>query len=175
MPKRFITELDIFDLSRDGKQILEVDEDTVLTDLALEKIKVFGIQLLPRKKEPIKTLIQPVNAPAPLPVEKSPVVPTTLPSVPPIAATTIQPASSETTPAPEQKHAPCGACALKMKAAAESVAPLALDSRISGFGSTQSVLHNRIRSAIQAKLGNQIESEFIDKIIFRSLKAAGLE
>ena len=57
MPKTFYTERDIEDLARAGQTSLQVDENTVLTELAWEKAKRLGL-----------TLIQPHEAPPAAPV-----------------------------------------------------------------------------------------------------------
>jgi hypothetical protein len=46
MPRRFVTEKDIEDLFRQGERSLEVTEGMVLTDMAYEKARQRGIQLI---------------------------------------------------------------------------------------------------------------------------------
>ncbi len=53
MPKTFYTERDIEDLFRQGVTALEVDEDVVLTDLARERARSLGMELVqPHDKPP---------------------------------------------------------------------------------------------------------------------------
>jgi hypothetical protein len=46
MPRRFLTEKDIEDMFRRGERSLEVTADMVLTDLAYEKARQRGIQIV---------------------------------------------------------------------------------------------------------------------------------
>src|SRR5215211_8583212 len=46
MPKQFYTEKDIEDLFQSGKRSLQVTDDVVLTELAYEKAKRLGFQLI---------------------------------------------------------------------------------------------------------------------------------
>lgn len=52
MPKTFYTERDIEDLSKRGVISLQVDDDVVLTDLARDKAKRLGIELVRPGDEP---------------------------------------------------------------------------------------------------------------------------
>jgi hypothetical protein len=52
MPKTFYTERDIEDLVKQGVQSLIVDDDVVLTDLAYEKARRLGIELLRQDDKP---------------------------------------------------------------------------------------------------------------------------
>ncbi len=53
MPKTFYTERDIEDLFRQGVTALEVDDDVVLTDLARERARRLGMELVqPHDKPP---------------------------------------------------------------------------------------------------------------------------
>ena len=52
MPKTFYTERDIEDLVQRGTQSLIVDDDIVLTDLAYEKARRLGLELLRQDDKP---------------------------------------------------------------------------------------------------------------------------
>ena len=52
MPKTFYTEHDIEDLVKRGIQSLIVDDDVVLTDLAYEKARRLGLELLRQDDKP---------------------------------------------------------------------------------------------------------------------------
>lgn len=53
MPKTFYTERDIEDLARQGVSALDIDDDVVLTDLARDKARRLGIELVrPHDKPP---------------------------------------------------------------------------------------------------------------------------
>ena len=52
MPKTFYTEHDIEDLVKRGVQSLIVDDDVVLTDLAYEKARRLGLELLRQNDKP---------------------------------------------------------------------------------------------------------------------------
>jgi hypothetical protein len=52
MPKTFYTERDIEDLVKQGVKSLIVDDDVVLTDLAYEKARRLGLELLRERDQP---------------------------------------------------------------------------------------------------------------------------
>ena len=52
MPKTFYTERDIEDLVKQGVQSLIVDDDIVMTDLAYEKARRLGLELLRQDDKP---------------------------------------------------------------------------------------------------------------------------
>ena len=52
MPKTFYTERDIEDLLKQGIQSLIVDDDVVLTDLAYDKARRLGLELLRQDDKP---------------------------------------------------------------------------------------------------------------------------
>lgn len=52
MPKTFYTEHDIEDLVKQGIQSLIVDDDVVLTDLAYDKARRLGLELLRKDDKP---------------------------------------------------------------------------------------------------------------------------
>jgi hypothetical protein len=62
MPKTFYTERDIDDLLRQGVQSLIVDDDVVLTDLAYERARKRGLELLRADDQPPGAPIRPYIA-----------------------------------------------------------------------------------------------------------------
>ncbi len=126
MPKEFYTEKDIEDLVKRGVLSLEVNDDSVLTDLAYEKANRLGVKLIRSK---------PDNPPA------APVRPYLSER---LAARPAMPAASAPTPAP-------------------------------AAASAQADVSGRIRSAVLAKLGPQVDTILLDRIIERVLKGTGLK
>jgi hypothetical protein len=123
MPKEFYTEKDIEDLVKRGVMSLDVNENSVLTDLAYEKASRLGLKLVRTQAD---------NPPA------APVRPYLSER---IAGRAAMPAASATTPA----------------------------------AATQSELPARIRSAVLAKLGTQVDATLLDSIIARVLKTTGVK
>jgi len=128
MPKKFYTEKDIEDLFHSGTKSLQVTDEVVLTELAYEKAKQLGFQLIYDR----------VDAPPAGPVrpylsEKNPV------QVKPVTASV---SLAESQPKPTQSG---------------------------------SDIETRIRSAVIAKLGNQVDAKLLDNIIHRVVKATGLK
>lgn len=62
MPKTFYTERDIDDLFRQGVRALIVDDDVVLTDLAYEKARRLGLELLRADDQPPAAPVRPYIA-----------------------------------------------------------------------------------------------------------------
>jgi hypothetical protein len=62
MPKTFYTERDIEDLLRQGVKSLIVDDDVVLTDLAYERARRSGLQLLRSEDRPPAAPVRPYIA-----------------------------------------------------------------------------------------------------------------
>ena len=90
MPKTFYTEHDIEDLVKRGIQSLIVDDDVVLTDLAYEKARRLGLELLRQNDKPpaaperpyiAKTRMAPARSPQKAEIKKS-----TPPAAPPTAS-----------------------------------------------------------------------------------------
>ena len=67
MPKTFYTERDIDDLLRQGVKSLIVDDDVVLTDLAYEKARKLGLELLRADDQPPAAPVRPYIAKLPSP------------------------------------------------------------------------------------------------------------
>jgi hypothetical protein len=134
MPKQFYTEKDIEDLFKSGKQSLQVTDNVVLTELAYEKAKSLGFQLITDRAD---------NPPA------APVRPYL---------------SNGSSPAPA-----------KPTATQPGHASTALDEP--SLRSARNILpvEQRIRSAVIAKLGNQVDAKLLDNIIHRVVKGIGLK
>lgn len=62
MPKTFYTERDIVDLVNQGVKSLIVDDDIVLTDLAYEKARHLGLELLRASNQPPAAPVRPYIA-----------------------------------------------------------------------------------------------------------------
>ncbi len=62
MPKTFYTERDVEDLIRQGVKSLIVDDDVVLTDLAYEKARKLGLELLRAEDQPPAAPVRPYIA-----------------------------------------------------------------------------------------------------------------
>jgi len=121
MPKEFYTERDIEDMFKRGVMSLNVTENVVLTELAYEKAKRLGMQLVRS---------QPDNPP-----------------------------SAPIRPYIAQKTGPAAPTALN------SISP----------EQTERDLQTRIREAVVARMGNQVDSELLDVIIQRVLKSTGVK
>src|SRR5258706_762958 len=128
MPKKFYTEKDIEDLFHSGTKSLQVTDEIVLTELAYEKAKRLGFQLIPDRED-----IPPAAPVRPYLSEKNPVQPKPV---------TVSVSQAEAQPKPTQSG---------------------------------SDIETRIRSAVIAKLGNQVDAKLLDNIIHRVVKATGLK
>jgi hypothetical protein len=129
MPKKFYTEQDVENLYASGVRSLQVDENVVLTELAYEKAKRLGMQLL-----------------------------TTTPDNPPSAP--VRPYLSQQ-------------AALRSAPKPAPVVPTS--SHPAPSRPAQGDLANRIRAAVNSRLGNQIDPALLDKIIERVLKSTGVK
>jgi hypothetical protein len=129
MPKKFYTEKDIEELVRSGVKSLEVCDDVVLTELAYEKAKRLGFQLVTDHAD-----VPPAAPVRPYLSEKNPV------QAKPVTASV---SSAESQPKPPTQSG--------------------------------SDIETRIRSAVIAKLGNQVDAKLLDNIIHRVVKATGLK
>ncbi|HZM25121.1 MAG TPA: hypothetical protein VFC02_25450 [Anaerolineales bacterium] len=128
MPKKFYTEKDIEELFKNGTKSLEVNDDVSLTDLAYEKAKRLGLQLLFDDGE--------------------------LPPIAPIRPYLSNVSSHTSTP-------------INAKPKVDSVVPAMTQPRTE--------VAQRIRSAVLARLGNQVDAKLLDSIIQRVVKATGVE
>src|SRR6266508_3090222 len=143
MPKEFYTEKDIEDLFQCGIKSLQITENVVLTELAYEKAKRLGFQLITDRAD------NPPAAPVRPYLSEPPTRQTThaQPTVAPVASTTSQSAHASTA-------LPDGS----------------LRSARSGDD-----VEKRIRSAVIARLGNQVDAKLLDNIIHRVVKGIGLK
>ena len=141
MPKTFYTEKDIEELFRSGTKSLQINNDISLTDLAYEKAKRLGMQLL----------FDDVDLPPIAPIR--PYLSNGSPHV--SAPVNAQPGVDSITPTITQP----------------SLIPApSYASRERG-----SAVGQRIRSAVLARLGNQVDAKLLDSIIQRVVKATGVE
>ena len=131
MPKTFYTEHDIEDLVKRGVQSLIVDDDVVLTDLAYEKARRLGLELLRQNDKP----------PA-------------APERPYIAKPQMAPARS-----PQKAE---------VKKSAPPAAPQTASESRPGGGDD---MHERVRDAVIARLGDSVDPKLLDTIIQRVLKS----
>ena len=130
MPKEFYTEKDIEDLFGRGIKSLQVTENVVLTELAYEKAKRLGFQLITdRADHPPAAPVRPYLSQGP--------------------AVQAKPAAVAVTPDPMPQPGPAA--------------------KNSGD------IENRIRSAVIARLGNQVDARLLDNIIHRVVKGIGLK
>jgi len=136
MPKQFYTEKDIEDLFQSGKRSLQVTDDVVLTELAYEKAKRLGFQLVTDRAD------NPPAAPVRPYLSEGQSAPRTKPTV--VSSPQVASAAS-TMPQPTQAQ------------------PKVL------------AVEQRIRSAVIAKLGNQVDAKVLDNIIHRVVKGIGLK
>ena len=138
MPKNFFTDKDIEELHHKGVQSLQVNDDVVLTDLAYEKAKRLGIQL--------------IYDHADVPPPAAPVRPYLSDREPPHAArklVAVSASQAESQPSPTRQAL--------------------------ATGDEQGHLEKRIRAAVTARLGSQVDSKLLDAIIKRVVKATGLK
>jgi hypothetical protein len=125
MAKVFYTEHDIEDMVKRGERSLVVGEDVVLTDLAYEKARRLGMQLVePNEKPPAAPMRPYLSKPA-----------------------VAQPISSH--------------------------------SNAAAFGGGSSVrleaIKARVKSAVKAQLGNQVDDAMLERIIDRVAADLGLK
>ena len=127
MAKVFYTEHDIEDMVNRGQRSLEVGDNVVLTDLAYEKARRLGMQLLePNQKPPA---------------------------------------------APERPY--LSKPALSQPAAQVSPAP---SNNGSGSSSTRlDAIKARVKTAVKAQLGSQVDDALLDRIIERVAADLGLK
>ena len=125
MPRQFYTEKDIEDLFHSGQKSLQVTDNVVLTELAYEKARRLGMQLVSdRADNPPGAPVRPYLSEVPAANRPKPVA------------------------APAVKSAP------KPEAVRTQILPI----------------EQRIRSAVLAKLGDQVDARLLDNIIHRVVK-----
>lgn len=136
MPKQFYTEKDIEDLFQSGTRSLQVTDDVVLTELAYEKAKRLGFQLITdRADNPPAAPVRPYLSDGQSAPRTKPTV-VSSPQSAAMASTISQPAHAQPKVLPVEQ---------------------------------------RIRSAVIAKLGNQVDAKLLDNIIHRVVKGIGLK
>lgn len=145
MPKEFYTERDIEDLFRRGIRSLQVTENVVLTELAYEKANGLGFQLITDQGD---------NPPA------APVRPYIAEQQTSQPLQTIGPVSSSVE-SPSKPAMPRHERNDPSKSAAET--------------QKRDDVEQRIRSAVIARLGNQVDTKLLDNIIHRVVKNVGLK
>ena len=130
MPKQFYTEKDIEDLFHRGTRSLQVTDDVVLTELAYEKAKTLGLQLVMEGVDnPPAAPVRPYLSDGGTPAHAKP-------KVAPVSPPPSQPQQSQPRVLPVEQ---------------------------------------RIRSAVIAKLGDQVDAKLLDTIIHRVVKGIGLK
>jgi hypothetical protein len=118
MPKQFYTEKDIEDLFQSGQKSLQVTDEVVLTELAFERARRLGMQLISDR---------PDNPPG----------------------------------APVRPYLSDGPAAAHPRPEAARLQTLPIE--------------QRIRSAVIAKLGDQVDARLLDNIIHRVVKGLGMK
>lgn len=126
--KKIYTEIDIEELFKNGTKSLQVNDDVSLTDLAYEKAKRLGLQLL----------FDDVD----------------LPPIAPIRPYLSNVSIHTSTP-------------LSAKPRVDSATP--------AMPHPRTEVGQRIRAAVLARLGNQVDAKLLDSIIQRVVKATGVE
>jgi hypothetical protein len=131
MPRKFITEKDIEDMVRRGERTLQVNDSISLTDLAYEKARKLGVEVIQGHvpSAPLRPYL--VNNPGNKKQELGAQPARTLPST-----------------------------------------RLPVD--LSKSGLKRDELHERIRSAVVRKLGDQVDPKVVDTIIRRILDSTGV-
>lgn len=150
MPKEFYTEKDIEDLFNRGIRSLQVTENVVLTELAYEKAKRLDFQLITDHADnppaaPVRPYISERQAPRPVATIGS-------------AAPAISQSMHASTALPDgslRSHGP--------------------DALSGARAEKESDIEMRIRSAVIARLGNQVDAKLLDNIIHRVVKGVGLK
>lgn len=137
MAKKFYTEKDIEDLFKGGVQSLHVSDEVSLTDLAYEKAKRLGLQLLFDDAD-----LPPIAPIRPYLLNGSSY--TSITAKPKVDSAAVAKTQPNITPAISQNE--------RGSAAAQ-----------------------RIRSAVLARMGNQVDAKLLDSIIQRVVKATGVE
>ena len=147
--KKFYTEKDIDELFKSGARSLRMDDSIALTDLAYEKAKQLGLQLLFDDAQ----LPHIVNVPI----------------RPYLSGASFNAATPVSTSSTQRLRA-----TLKV----DSVTPAStLPALTPALSQTErgSDLAQRIRSSVLARLGNQVDAKLLDVIIQRVLKSTGVK
>ncbi len=158
MPKVFYTEIDIVEMVKRGVMSLEVNDDVVLTDLAYEKANRLGLKLVRDKPD------NPPAAPVrPYITQKAP---ENLPKHAPVRPYLAQQKADE-----QPKYIPERPYLMQQTEEGQpQAAPVAPTPR-----PAEGDLQQRIRSAVIAKMGNQVDPALLDTIIKRVLASTGIK
>jgi hypothetical protein len=135
MAKTFYTEYEIEDLFKRGVMSLEVNDSVVLTDLAYEKARRLGMNLVREKGD---------NPPA------APVRPYIV--------------SSQIVPPPS---------GISQSGSAPVIPAYPSPSPVSNISGTD--LRQRIKDAVAARMGTQVDAKLLDVIITRVLGSSGIK
>ena len=145
MPKEFYTEKDIEDLFQRGIRSLQVTENVVMTELAYEKANRLGLQLISDHAD---------NPPA-------------------------APVRPYLSTQPTRQSKPTIGPAAQAISSPQPASSALLDGSLRYPAGTMSARENdieqRIRSAVIARLGNQVDVTLLDNIIQRVVKGVGLK
>jgi len=144
--KKFYTEKDIDELFKSGARSLRVDDTIALTDLAYEKAKQLGLQLLSDGAQLPSTANVPIR--------------------PYLSDASLNAATPFSTPSATQR--------LRATPKVDSITPAVTPSTLSQTEKGSDVAQ-RIRSAVLARLGNQVDAKLLDVIIQRVLKSTGVK
>ncbi len=148
MPKEFYTERDIEDMVKRGIMSLELNDNVVLTDMAYEKANRLGMRLVRDKPE------NPPGAPV------RPYIAQNQNQSRPASSAGAYPAGSSHAPA--QFSSPGGGSGVP--------SPVVPPPQVDG-----AELRQRIRTAVIARLGNQVDPGLLDVIITRVLQSTGIK
>lgn len=147
MPKTFYTERDIEDLARRGVISLVEDDDVVFTDLAREKARRLGIEI-----------VHEIDAPPSAP-ERPYITKLTSPS-----ATEFEIDKDKRPIGPERPYI--------AKLTSPSAENPGAESLKSG-GSTGDALYEQVRAEVVARLGDSVDPKLLETIIRRVLQNVG--
>ena len=140
--KKFYTEKDIDELFKSGARSLRVDDTIALTDLAYEKAKQLGLQLLSDGAQLPTTANVPIR--------------------PYLSDASLNAATS-----------------IRATPKVESVSPAVTQPALTPAARFQNEMGSdvaqRIRSAVLARLGNQVDVKLLDVIIQRVVKSTGVK
>ncbi len=161
MPKEFYTDRDIEDMVQRGIQTLQISDNVVLTDLAFEKARQLGMQLVRDKPEiapsaPVRPYItQMAQARQTPPKESSPAQPS-------------QPALNGAGFSPQPGAARRALTPLNATGAAGSAG-----TPLDAAGAAE--LRQRMQQAVIARLGGQVDPGLLDVIITRVFQSTGIK
>lgn len=151
MPKEFYTEKDIEDLFQRGIRSLRVNDNVVLTELAYEKAKRLDFQLITdRADHPPAAPVRPYISE---PQARRPVA--TIGPEAPAAEAQLRPAPIRAEIVPSGQRSDLSGSAVELQKSSD--------------------VEQRIRSAVIARLGNQVDAKLLDNIIHRVVKGVGLK